>query len=88
MGVRACTVSFLGEQGVRHSVEVTGESLYDCAALALAVFRRPGTLLEVEVREPATIHTVTVTQLRRWCDGVAVSPEAILRRRKVKSLIG
>ena len=46
-----------------------------------------GTKLEVQVREPATTHTVTVQQIQRWCDGVAVSPEEVLRRRRVKELL-
>jgi hypothetical protein len=28
-----------------------------------------GTELEIEVRKPATRHTVSVGQLQRWCDG-------------------
>jgi hypothetical protein len=34
----------------------------------------PGTELETQVREPVTCHRLTVQQIRRWCDGVAVSP--------------
>jgi hypothetical protein len=48
----------------------------------------PGTELEVRVSEPATTHTVSVLQLRRWCDGVAASPDEILRKSKLKQLLG
>jgi hypothetical protein len=83
VGVRACNVSFVGTSGVRHSVDVTAETLYEAAASALSVFRKsegadeigPGTELHVSVRLPEATHTVTVSQIRRWCDGVAVSPE-------------
>jgi hypothetical protein len=34
----------------------------------------PATELEIQVREPATCHRLRVQQIRRWCDGVAVSP--------------
>jgi len=27
-------------------------------------------------------------QIRRWCDGVAVSPDEVLKRNRVRSLIG
>jgi hypothetical protein len=37
--------------------------------------------------QPETMHRVTLSQIRRWCDGVAVSPDEILKRRRVKSLI-
>jgi hypothetical protein len=47
----------------------------------------PGTRLEVQVREPATTHTVTLQQLQRWCDG-AGSPQEMLTKRKVKELLG
>jgi hypothetical protein len=65
---RACTVSFLGPSGVRHSVEVIAESLYEAAAVGLSLFRTdgwaepvaPGTMLEVQVRHPASTHTVTL----------------------------
>jgi hypothetical protein len=39
-------------------------------------------------REPATTHTVSLSQIRRWCDGVAVSPDEMLKRKRVKDLIG
>lgn len=48
----------------------------------------PGSKLEVQVREPATVHTVTVNQILRWVDGVAVSPDEVLKRRRVKELLG
>jgi len=76
-------------------VEVTAESLYEAAALALSTLRRqdwvdpigPGTRLEVQVREPATTHIVSVLQIQRWCDGVAVSLDEVLRRNRVKALL-
>jgi hypothetical protein len=93
---RACSVSFVGPTGVRHSVDVTAESLYEAAATAFSRFRQdgwidkiaPGTQLEVQVREPPTTHSLSVAQIRRWCDGVAVSPDEVLKRRKVKELLG
>ena len=96
MAIRACVVSFTGEGGVRHSVEVTAETLYEAAAQALAIFKQsewtgvigPGTELRVTVKHPETTHTVTPEQIRRWCDGVAVSPGEVLKRHRVKTLIG
>jgi hypothetical protein len=48
----------------------------------------PGTEVQVTVRQPATMHVVTVAQLRRWLDGVAVSPEQTLKKRRLKELLG
>jgi hypothetical protein len=70
--------------------------LYEAAAVALSVFREsdwadqiaPGTELRVTVKAPETTHSVTAAQIRRWCDGVAVSPDEVLKRNRVRALIG
>src|SRR3954454_19336068 len=95
VAVRTCTVSFTGPSGIRHSVDVTAESTYEAAALAVAALKRggwaevvaPGTELEVQVREPATSHRITLQQIHRWCDAVAVSPNETLRKRRLKQLL-
>jgi hypothetical protein len=95
MPLRACTVNFVGPSGVRHAVEVTAESLYEAAILGVALLRKdgwadviaPGTQIEIQVRAPATTHCVTVAQLRRWCEGVAVNPEETLRRRRLREML-
>jgi hypothetical protein len=71
-------------------------TLYEAAAQALAIFKHsewadvtgPNTELRVSVKNPETTHTVTPAQIRRWCDGVAVSPDEVLKRHRVKTLIG
>jgi hypothetical protein len=93
--LRSCTVSFTGPSGVVHAVEVVAESLYEAAVLGLSALKdggwaevvASGATLVVEVREPATRHTVSVAQLRRWCDGIAVSPDETLKKRKMKELL-
>jgi hypothetical protein len=93
---RSCTVSFTGPTGIRHCVEVTADSLFEAAALGLSLLRKqdwtdpiaPRTQLDVQVREPATTHSVTLAQLKRWCDGVAVSPDEVLKRKRVKGMLG
>jgi hypothetical protein len=74
---------------------VTAESIYEAAALGVSALRTsgwadaiaPGTELEIKVREPATSHRLTVGQIRRWCDGVAVSPDETLKKRRLKQLL-
>jgi hypothetical protein len=93
--LRSCMVSFTGPTGVRHSVEVMGESLYEAAAVGLNALKNdgwveviaPGTTLQVQVREPATTHEISVAQLRRWCDGIAVSPDETLKKRRLEELL-
>lgn len=95
MPPRSCLVSFTGPSGIRHSVSVTAETLYEAAALGLSMLRRehwtdaiaPGTRIEVQVSETPTTHTVSLLQIQRWCDGVAVSPDEVLKRQKVKQLL-
>jgi hypothetical protein len=95
VALRTCAVSFTGPSGIRHSVEVTAESIYEAAALGVSALRTsgwadaiaPGTELEIQVREPATSHRLTVGQIRRWCDGVAVSPDETLKKRRLKQLL-
>jgi hypothetical protein len=52
----------------------------------LADAMAPGTELEVQVREPANCHRLTVQQIR-WCDDVAVSPDETLKKRRLKQLL-
>ena len=95
LALRTCTVSFRGPSGIRHSVDVTAESVYEAAALGVSALRRDGwadalalgTELEVQVREPPTCHRVTVHQIHRWCDGIASSPDETLKKRKLKQLL-
>jgi hypothetical protein len=71
---------------------MTAESICEAAALGLSALRNsgwveaiaPGTELEIHVREPATCHRLTVQQIRRCCDGVAVSPDETLKKRRLK----
>ena len=83
----ACIVSFVGLDGIRHSVEVEAEGLYEASVLGLCAFRKhelePGglTQLEVEVRSSVN-HTLTVTKVREWLKrGVRTPKEAVLKER-------
>src|ERR1700738_2035592 len=83
----ACTVSFVDLDGIRHSVEVDAEGLYEASVLGLYAFRKhemqPGglTQLEVEVRSSVT-HTLTVPKVREWLQrGVRTPKEAVLKDR-------
>ena len=62
----ACIVSFVDLDGVRHSVEVQADGLYEAAVLGLCGFRKhdlePGGLTQVEVEVRSSVkHTLTVT---------------------------
>jgi hypothetical protein len=83
----ACIVSFLDLDGVRHSVEVEAEGLYEASVLGLCAFRNhelePSglTQLEIEVRRSVK-HTLTVSKVREWLQrGVRTPKEAVLKER-------
>jgi hypothetical protein len=65
--------------GVTRGVEVEAETLYEAAGLGLARLNKddwieelgPGSRLEIQVREPSTIHSLTVQQRHRWIESGA-----------------
>ena len=73
--------------GIRHTVEVSADSLYETAVLAVRTFqqhdRAPDDMnaLEVEIRSSVT-HTLTLKKLKEWVNGGARTPkEAVLKDR-------
>jgi len=92
---KSCRVSLKDVDGVRHTVEVTGESVYEAAAQALAALSKtdwvhevgPGTRLDIEIIEPPVTHTLLVGQLRAWLNRPPASPAEAARKQKLKALI-
>jgi len=52
------------------------------------MFSRCRSRLEIQVREPSTIHSLTVAQLNRWIESGTKSPADVLRRARVKQQLG
>lgn len=80
-----CIVSFVDLDGLRHSVEVQPDGLYEAAVLGLAAFKKnncqPGSAvqLDVEVRS-SIVHSVPVQKVTKWlARGVNSPKEAILK---------
>jgi len=65
--------------------------LYEAAILGIRVFKGnpwidhvgPGTILNVEVREPAATHAITLHQIQRWLDGASEG----VKKAKLKNLM-
>ena len=91
---RTCTVSFTDTEGLRHSVNVQAETLYEAVALAVREFREhdctPGAMstMEVEARSPAVTHTVSMGKVEDWVNGGAKSPRERLLKERLKGLMG
>ncbi len=95
MPARLCRVSLTDPDGIRHTVEVRADSLFEAAALGLAALKREAWIqgparapnLEVAVMEPVVRHEVSVERVLKWLDGVTTSPAEALKREKLKSLL-
>jgi hypothetical protein len=94
--IRICAVSFADVRGIRHTVEVQAESLFEAAILAVRTFRGdpwiehfgPATVLDIEVREPAARHSITIMQVQRWLEAASTSPNEGVKKAKLKDLLG
>jgi hypothetical protein len=88
----SCIVSYLDTEGMRHTVEVQAQSLYEAAVLAIRTFREhdcepgPASTLEVEIRT-SVIHTLTPRKLREWLNGGAKTPKEAVIKEKLRRLI-
>jgi len=93
---RVCVVTTVDSRGIEHQVEVMAESLFEAGILAIAALRTAGwidaplgiaTRLEIEVREPALKHVVTVGQLERWVAGTPKNRGEKIRRARMRELL-
>lgn len=94
MAPKDCRVVMTDPQGVRRSVRVTAETLFEAAALAVYAFRKDGftefvsNVFEVEIREPVVKHHVSVGQLKKWLNATVSDPRERTRRDKLKEMVG
>ena len=68
--------SYQDSDGIRHSVEVTAETLYEAAvlgikALQLANWSSAPIMIDITVKAPETTHTIKTTALSSWLSGMA-----------------
>jgi hypothetical protein len=96
MAVQTCSVTVIDSRGVRHTVDVLAESLFEAAALGVAALKNdgwtdpigPATKVEVDVRTPAVRHSVSILQLQRWLQGATISPNERILKERLKALLG
>ena len=63
MALRTCTVSFTGPSGIRHSVEVTAESIYEAAALGVSALKKSGWCDAIAISPDDTLRKRRLKQL-------------------------
>jgi len=82
----------LDTEGIRHTVEVGAESLYEAAVLAFTIFKAhdcvPGDVskLEVEIRS-SVIHEITLRRVREWLNGGAKSPKEAIMKERLREML-
>ena len=87
-----CVVSYLDTSGIRHSVEVDAQSLYEAAVMAIRIFRehdcepREANRLEIEVRS-SVVHTLTIRKIHDWLNGGAKTPKEAVMKEKLRALL-
>ncbi len=90
--MKQCVVSFIDFGGIRHSVEVQADSMYEAAAAALESFHAHacspgrGSELEVQVRSAVT-HTLSVKTLEDWANLGGASPRDSILKRRIKAAL-
>jgi hypothetical protein len=93
VAVRACLVSFVDSDGLRHSTEVQAETLYEAAVLATQAFTEqdcapgPASILDVEIRRASIIHSVPMRKVREWLEGACKSPSEKMIKERLKRLL-
>jgi hypothetical protein len=95
MALKQCAVSFTDVRGIRHSADVEAESLFEAAVQGIRRLNQdpwierigPGTKLEIDVREPAARHVLTVEQVERWLAGSTTNPTEATKKKKLKLLL-
>jgi hypothetical protein len=92
VGIRSCTVSFDDGTGIRHSVLVSAESIFEAAALALYIFDAQGTPpgpaahLEIAAQAPIVNHSVKVQRVRNWLTSGGRTPKEQALKSRLREL--
>lgn len=91
-GMASCIVSFLDTEGLRHTVEVEAESLFEAAVLAARTFKQhncaPGALSNIEVEICSSItHTITLKKIHSWLNGGARTPKEAVTKERLRNLM-
>jgi len=76
-------------------VEVEAESLFEAVVLAVGRLNHDiwvdkigiATVLDVEVREPSTTHSISLQQVERWLSGATTNPNEAAKKTKLKMML-
>ena len=91
--VRTCIVSYTDQDGVKHSVEITARSLFEAAIVGMNAmkvpdwFNRSTLLIEIRVKTPETIHTVSNAVLTAWLARKGRTPRETALKARLQEMV-
>ena len=96
MAVRACSVTIKDLEGVTHTVEVTANRLRSRSAGLSAIkandwvsdIAQGSNAVQVCTKDVPIVHSVQLKDFTAWLDGVAGSPRELLKRKRIKGILG
>jgi hypothetical protein len=88
-------VSFTDGHGIKHSVQVRADSLFEAAVRGVKALRSgewndpPGraALLDIETSDPTVRHTVSLLHVARWLNGTSSSPRESMKKIALRKLL-
>lgn len=95
MAERLCRVSFTDASGIKHSVQVTADSLFEAAVRGVKALRAgewndpPGraAVLDIEISDPGVRHSVSLQHVARWLNGASSSPRESMKKIALRKLL-
>jgi hypothetical protein len=97
MPVRSCRVTLKDMDGVKHTVEVTAETLYEAVALGLVALRGNDWVMgiaqglntvQVSVVDIPIEHSVKIQDFHDWLGRSTGAPREISKRTRIKAILG
>jgi hypothetical protein len=94
--VKPCCVTFIALDGIKHTVELEAESVYEAAVFALQALKKAqfvdtppdlGSRFRITVTEAPVTHEVSLVQVRDWVNRSAGSPAEVRRCRRLREIL-
>jgi hypothetical protein len=95
--VRSCRVTIKDMDGVKHTVEVTAETLYEAVALGLVALRGNDWVMgiaqglntvQVSVVDIPIEHSVKIKDFHDWLERSTGAPRETSKRSRIKAILG
>ena len=97
MAVKSCRVTITDLEGVSHTAQVTGTTLYEAVALGLAAvcghewvagIPEGVATVQVSVTNLAVEHAVKLRDFTRWLERKGGSPREVSDRDRIRAILG